>query len=59
MNSGNTKTPDPHRLLLNLSYQINWKKVINKDGKIQNSYTKTINLKKISSDMEWIVWITW
>ena len=34
MNSGNTKTPDPHRVLLNLSYQINWKKIINKDGKI-------------------------
>ena len=29
LNSGNSKTPDPHRLLLNLSYKINLKEGIN------------------------------
>ena len=29
MNSENSKTSDPHRLLLNLSDKINFKKVIN------------------------------
>ena len=30
MNSGNSKTSNPHRLLLNLSDKISLKKVINK-----------------------------
>ena len=37
MNSGDSKTSDPHRLLLNLSDKINLKK--------KDKYVQTINLK--------------
>ena len=55
LNSGNSKTPDPHRLLLNLSYKINLKEGINIllyqilaftiHGKIWKSHIDIINLK--------------
>ena len=59
MNSRNSKTSDPNRLLLNLSYEIYlkrsdkcyaWKNIkkLYKNKKIQN----------ISSDVEWRIWIT-
>ena len=55
MNSENSKTPDPHRLLLNLVDEINFKKLTNMflyqtltfiiQGKIYKNHTKIINLK--------------
>ena len=55
MNSDNSKTSDPNRVLVNLSDKINFKKVINmllhqplaftRHGKIEKSHTKIINLK--------------
>ena len=55
MNSGNSKTSDSHRLLLNLSDNANLKRRnkyvalsnlnINTYGKIEKSHTKAINLK--------------
>ena len=51
MNSGNSKAPNPHILLLNLSDKINLKKVINMllyqilEFTVWKSHTKTINLK--------------
>ena len=45
MNSGNSKTSTPHRLLLNLSEKINLKMKDKCVGKISKSQTKIINLK--------------
>ena len=55
MNSKNSKTSDPHRLLLYLADKINLKKAINMllyqtlsfiiNRKIKKSHTKIINLK--------------
>ena len=55
MNSKNSKTSDPHRLLLYLADKINLRKAINMllyqtlafiiNGKIKKSHTKIINLK--------------
>ena len=55
MNSGDSKTSDPHRLLLNLSVKIILKRsdkyvlsstlVLTIHGKIKKSHTKIINLK--------------
>ena len=55
MNSKNSATSDPHRLLFNLTDKINLKKVINMllylifayaiHGKILKSHIRTINLK--------------
>ena len=66
MNSKNSKTPDPHRLLLNLSGRINLKRSDKyvalsnltiyytwKNIKILKSHTKIINLKyKLQDDMK-------
>ena len=56
MNSGNSKTPDPHRLLLNLLDKINLKRNNNYVSlsnlsiyytwKIKKSHAKTTNLKR-------------
>ena len=55
MNSENSKTSDPDRLLFNLADKTNFREVINMllyhiltctiHGKISKSYIKTINLK--------------
>ena len=42
-NSKNSKTSDPHRLLLNLAGKIDLRFIIH--GEIQKSHIRTINLK--------------
>ena len=68
MNSKNSKTSDPHRLLLNLSDKINLKR---SDRYVALSnlsiYYTWKNIKKsyknsqfkISSNIEWRIWIIW
>ena len=68
INSENSKTSDPHRLLPNLTDKINLKRSdkyvalsnFNVDYAWKNikSYTKIINLN-ISPNMEWRIWISW
>ena len=59
INCENSKTSDPHRLLLNLSDKLNMllyqTLVFTIHGKIKKSYTKIKNLEF----REWRVWITW
>ena len=68
INSENSKTSDPHRLLPNLTDKINLIRSdkyvalsnLNVDDAWKNikSYTKRINLN-ISPNMEWRIWISW
>ena len=53
MNSENSKTSDPHRLLLNLSDKTIFKKVIN-----MLLYQISASMEKYKKVMEWRVWIT-
>ena len=68
MNSKNSKTSDPHRLLLNLIERIDSKKdkyialpnlsIYYIWKKIKNSY-KNNKFQNFSSNMTWRIWITW
>ena len=69
MNSKNSKTSHPHRLLLNLTDKTNLKKsdkyvplsnlsIYYTWKKIKKSY-KSNNFKISAQNMEWRVWITW
>ena len=68
MNSKNSKTSDPHRLLLNLIERIDSKKdkyialpnlsIYYIWKKIKNSY-KNNKFQNFSSNMTWRIWVTW
>ena len=66
MNSENSKTSDPHRLLLNLTDKIGLKRsdkyvaLLNLSiYYIWKNIKKSYKNNKFSSDMKWRVWITW
>ena len=68
MNPKNSKTSEPHRLLLNLAHKINLKRsdmllyqilVSTTNGKIYKSHTETINLKyHLQRGMKNLIYLT-